>query len=78
MTPCSENNLLHLTYTTPFACVGANLRVNISDGTACLVGQLVDESSIGHSSRVIHGRANGNACTERGMEMKHNILSHCV
>ena len=41
---------------------GANLRVNISDSTACLVGQLVDESSIGHCSRVVHGCANGNAC----------------
>ena len=46
---------------TDFVSMGANLRVNISDGTACLVGQLVDESSIGHSGRVVHGRADRNA-----------------
>ena len=41
--------------------VQANLRVNVSDGTPCLVGQLVDESGIGHSCGVVHGCANGDA-----------------
>lgn len=42
-----------------------NLRVNVSDSTARLVGQLVDKSSIGHSCRVVHGGADGDALCGR-------------